>query len=50
MAEFDSLVLTKAEVRALYTWIKREFIPHNEDYDMLVELSKKLYAFAEEPD
>jgi hypothetical protein len=40
--------LTKAEAKALYNWIKSEFIPHNGDYDTLVEVSKKLYDFAKE--
>lgn len=37
------IVLNKEEIHALYTWMEREFIPHNEHYDTIQKLMRKFH-------
>lgn len=39
----NGLYLTIDEIRSLYRWMEREFVPHNEDYEINQNLMKKFH-------
>lgn len=40
--QLGGIYLTHGECQALYNWLKNEFVPHNNDYGVIMEVMNKI--------